>query len=264
MGRQSSLDGMAPTQLTFEELVKAVLRQAPDGVLDQLAEAVRAADDLDALGDHLIGHFVDRARLSGVSWTQIGARLGVSKQAAQQRYVPKPPQQDEDAALGPASFARYTRRARDTVMAARQIAIEHRHERMGTEHLLAGLCQDPDGLAYQALAKLTGDVGRIEQLAAAAMPEPRTEPVRAPGTTRALRGVLKLTLDGALDLGHNYIGTEHLLLALANSAGREGAGDGARILAELGVTGEAVRAEIVSYVEEVLRQREEQAKLLGK
>lgn len=248
---------MTSTNLTFEDLVKTVLRQVPDGELDQLAEAVRTADELDALGDHLVGYFVDRARLSGASWTQIGAQLGVSKQAAQQRYVPKAPQQEDSATLGPAVFARYTRRARDTVMAARQIAIEHRHERMGTEHLLAGLCQDPGGLSYQVLAKLTGDAGRVEQLAAAALPEPGPEPVRNPGTTRALRDVLKLTLDASLDLGHNYVGTEHLLLALANSAERDDAGTGARILAGQGVTGEAVRAAVVETVEEVVRQREQ-------
>ena len=252
---------MTPTNLTFEDLVKTIVRQVPQGELDQLAEAVRTADELDALGDHLIGYFVDRARISGASWTQIGAQLGVSKQAAQQRYVPKPPErQDDDAVLGPASFARYTRRARDVVMTARQIAIEHRHERIGTEHLLAGLCQDPDGLAYKVLDTLAGPASRVEELAAAAMPEPGTEPVRNPGTTKALRVVMKLTLDAALDLGHNYVGTEHLLLALANTEGTDDAGGGARVLAELGVTGEAVRAAVVAAVEEFLRQREQLGK----
>src|SRR5437763_958033 len=121
---------MTPTSLTFEELVTAVVRQVPQGELDQLAEAVRTADELDTLA---------------------------------------------------------------------------------------------------------GPVSRVEELAAAAMPEPGTEPVRNPGTTRALREVMKLTLDAALDLGHNYVGTEHLLLALANTEGRDDAGGGARILAELGV-----------------------------
>jgi ClpA/ClpB-like protein len=255
---------MTPTNLTFEDLVKTIVRQVPDGALDQLAEAVRTADELDALGDHLIGYFVDRARISGASWTQIGTQLGVSKQAAQQRYVPKAPQQAEDGALGPASFARYTRRARDVVMAARQIAIEHRHERIGTEHLLAGLCQDPDGLAYKVLDTLAGPASRVEQLAAAAMPEPGAEPVRNPGTTKALRVVMKLTLDAALELGHNYVGTEHLLLALANTEGRDDAGGGARVLAELGVTGETVRAAVVEAVEEFLRQRETLAELTAK
>jgi ATP-dependent Clp protease ATP-binding subunit ClpC len=77
------------------------------------------------------------------------------------------------------------------------------------------------------------------------------------------RKVIVLSQEEARQLHHQYIGTEHLLLAMANSAGRDDAGAGARILAERGITGEAVRAEIVAYVEEVLRQREEQAKLLG-
>src|SRR2546425_1039177 len=88
------------------------------------------------------------------------------------------------------------------------------------------------------------------------MPEPGTEPVRNPGTTKELRVVMKGALDAALDLGHNYVGTEHLLMALANTQGRDDAGGGARVLAELGVTGEAVRAAVVAAVEEFLRQRE--------
>ena len=57
--------------------------------LDQLTDAVLAADHLGEVADHLIGHFVDQARRSGASWTDIGRSMGVSKQAAQKRFVPK-------------------------------------------------------------------------------------------------------------------------------------------------------------------------------
>jgi hypothetical protein len=60
-------------------------------VLDRLSDAVIAADHLGDVADHLIGHFVDQARRSGASWTDIGRSMGVSKQAAQKRFVAKGP-----------------------------------------------------------------------------------------------------------------------------------------------------------------------------
>ncbi|MCW7945472.1 hypothetical protein AAW14_26555 [Streptomyces hygroscopicus] len=66
------------------------------------------------VADHLIGHFVDQARRSGASWTDIGKSMGVTRQAAQKRFVPK-----ESAGLDPSQgFSRYTVRARNVVMAA--------------------------------------------------------------------------------------------------------------------------------------------------
>ena len=57
--------------------------------LEQLTDAVLAAESLGEIADHLIGHFVDQARRSGASWTDIGKCMGVTKQAAQKRFVPK-------------------------------------------------------------------------------------------------------------------------------------------------------------------------------
>ena len=67
----------------LDDLIEAITKVHSDP-LEQLSEAVIAAD-------HLIGHFVDQARHSGASWTQIGQSMGVTKQAAQKRFVPKDP-----------------------------------------------------------------------------------------------------------------------------------------------------------------------------
>ena len=75
-------------QLT--DLIVKVAQEADDALL-RLARAVEMSGQLNELGDHLIGHFVDQARRSGASWTEIGASMGVTKQAAQQRFVPKAP-----------------------------------------------------------------------------------------------------------------------------------------------------------------------------
>src|SRR3954452_2251374 len=82
----------SPTPLTpnvrLDDLIDGIKKVHPDA-LDQLANAVLAADHLGEVADHLIGHFVDQARRSGASWTEIGRSMGVTKQAAQKRFVPK-------------------------------------------------------------------------------------------------------------------------------------------------------------------------------
>src|SRR5690606_40891933 len=100
----------------------------PDNALDHLPGAVVPAGRIGDVADHLIGHFVDQARRSGASWTQIGASMGVTKQAAQKRFVAKPaaptgpaPQgaADEVEPLDPSQgFARLTVQARHVLAAA--------------------------------------------------------------------------------------------------------------------------------------------------
>ena len=81
---------MSDLPVRLHDLIDHVVGLHPDGTaLDHLADAVAAGTQLDELQDHLVGHFVDQARRSGASWTEIGASLGVSKQGAQQRFVPK-------------------------------------------------------------------------------------------------------------------------------------------------------------------------------
>src|SRR3954462_13097722 len=101
---------MEPIRL--DDLITAIttVHQAP---LDQLSDAVLAADHLGDVADHLIGHFVDQARRSGASWTEIGRSMGVTQQAAQKRFVAK----GEDAAQ---QFSRYTDRARKVVVTSQE------------------------------------------------------------------------------------------------------------------------------------------------
>src|SRR5689334_5232658 len=108
-----------PTQTTnpvrLDDLIEAIKKVHTDA-LDQLSDAVIAADHLGDIADHLIGHFVYQARRSGASWSEIGRSMGVTKQAAQKRFVAKPA--GDAAALDPdAGFARFTPRARNVVMA---------------------------------------------------------------------------------------------------------------------------------------------------
>ena len=119
--------------------------------LEQLTDAMLAAEALGDVADHLIGHFVDQARRSGASWTQIGQCMGVTKQAAQKRFVPKTPA--DASALDPAAgFNRFTPRARNVVVEAQNRAHAAGNAAIQPAHLLLGLLADPTSLAARLLA----------------------------------------------------------------------------------------------------------------
>src|SRR3954471_22910873 len=99
----------------LDDLIEAI-RRAHSDPLDQLSDAVLAGDHLGDVVDHLIGHFVDQARRSGASWTDIGRSMGVTKQAAQKRFIPKDPGRPSE--LDPSQgFTRFAMPARNVVMA---------------------------------------------------------------------------------------------------------------------------------------------------
>ncbi|CAM5228228.1 ATP-dependent Clp protease ATP-binding subunit OS=Streptomyces cyaneofuscatus OX=66883 GN=G3I52_02185 PE=4 SV=1 [Streptomyces cyaneofuscatus] len=99
----------------LDDLIEAIKKTNADA-LEQLSGAVLAADHLGDVADHLIGHFVDQARRSGASWTDIGRSMGVTRQAAQKRFVPKKGESSSD--LDPnEGFNRFTPRARNVVVA---------------------------------------------------------------------------------------------------------------------------------------------------
>src|SRR3954471_20017911 len=98
-----------PTPLVnvrLDDLIAAINRVHPDP-LDGLADAMLAADHLGEIADHLVGHFVDQARRSGASGTDIGRSMGVSKQAARKRFIPADPGSAADAEAGD-GFQRFT------------------------------------------------------------------------------------------------------------------------------------------------------------
>lgn len=230
----------------LDALINQVQRAHPDGdPLDLLAEAVATAGDLTEVADHLIGHFVDHARGQGLSWTQIGARLGVTKQAARKRFAPDdvPP---EPSTVKQKVFGRYTRAAQHAILLAQDNARRHHHHYIGTEHLLLGVCQERTGLAVTAIRAAGASVAAVERAAVDRMRAPSGEvPERIPFTRNAKK-VLELTLRAALRLGNEHVGTEHLLLGL--QAQQEGIA--AQALADAGLDPATVQAEVVRLVAE--------------
>ncbi|MFE2036075.1 Clp protease N-terminal domain-containing protein [Streptomyces scopuliridis] len=218
-----------PTQINnpvrLDDLIEAIKKVHGDA-LDQLQSAVVAADHLGEVADHLIGHFVDQARRSGASWTEIGKSMGVTRQAAQKRFVTK----DEPAPDANQDFGRFTPRARSVVVASQNKAREGGHTQIGTGHLALGLLDDPEGLAAQVLVAQGVQLETVKEAVSEALPEPSGEPVPdlVPFDARAKK-VLELTFREALRLGHNYVGTEHVLLALLEQE------DGKGVLSGLGL-----------------------------
>ncbi|MCZ2810205.1 ATP-dependent Clp protease ATP-binding subunit [Modestobacter sp. VKM Ac-2979] len=231
-----------PPTVRLDDLISAI-QQVHNQPLDQLTDAVLAADHLGEVADHLIGHFVDQARRSGASWTEIGRSMGVTKQAAQKRFVPKDLPMDPDE-----GFNRFTPRARNVVVAAQEAARAAGNVELTTTHLVLGLLTERDGLGAEELVAQGLTLDAVWQAASASLPPAAGDvPALIPFDAGAKKA-LELTFREALRLGHNYIGTEHLLLALLEAE------DGAGLLTSLGVDKATAEQHLIAALSAVSEQ----------
>ena len=140
-------------------------------------------------------------------------------------------------------FERFTERARQVIVHGQAAARELQHGYIGTEHILLGLMGTEDDIASRALRSLgiTEDAVRAEVVRAVGADDAGSS--RLPFTPQAKK-TLELALREALDLGHNYIGGEHILLGLV----RDADAGGSRILAGLGADAETVRHEVMGML----------------
>jgi len=141
-------------------------------------------------------------------------------------------------------FERFTDKARRVVVLAQEEARHLNHNYIGTEHILLGLIQEGEGVAAKALTTLDISLeavrGEVTQIVGRGDEAPTGH---IPFTPRAKK-VLELSLREALALGHNYIGTEHILLGLI----REGQGVAAQVLVKLGASFDRVRQTVVQLL----------------
>jgi ATP-dependent Clp protease ATP-binding subunit ClpC len=138
-------------------------------------------------------------------------------------------------------FERFTERARQVVVLAQDEARTLKHNYIGTEHILLGLLREEEGLAARVLDSLDITVEEVRaQVARIVGKGDEVTTGQIPFTPRAKK-VLELALREALSLGHNYIGTEHILLGLV----RENEGVAARILLDFDADAEKIRNEII-------------------
>ncbi|MFI6348585.1 Clp protease N-terminal domain-containing protein [Streptomyces sp. NPDC050560] len=229
----------------LDDLIQAI-RTVHTDALDQLTDAVLAAEHLGEVADHLIGHFVDQARRAGASWSDIGKSMGVTRQAAQKRFVPKGSESDLDPSQG---FSRYTHRARNVVVAAQNEARAQGHDKIRTEHLVIALLTEPEALAAQAMVGQGVALDAVRDAARATLPPAAPSlPALIPFSADAKKA-LELTFREALRLGHNYIGTEHILLGLLEQEG----GDG--VLTGLGIDKATLEGQIKDALAKIMEDR---------
>jgi ATP-dependent Clp protease ATP-binding subunit ClpC len=141
-------------------------------------------------------------------------------------------------------FERFTDRARRVVVLAQEEARKLNHNYIGTEHILLGLIQEGEGHAAKALEELNISIENVKNEVVEIIGEGQQSPSgHIPFTPRAKK-VLELSLREALQLGHNYIGTEHILLGLI----REGEGVAAQVLKKLGAELAQVRQTVIKLI----------------
>ncbi|MEU9171612.1 Clp protease N-terminal domain-containing protein [Streptomyces sp. NPDC048420] len=234
---------MSPLDISLADLIARLDEELPGADnLARISEAHVRAQTLNVLGDQLIDHYVIKAKQAGASWTEIGDAIGVSKQAAQQRHTPAP-------------FERFTKLNRHSIVLAQEAARTHKHDSIGTEHLLLGLLGEPQGLAYELLVAKTGSEQRVREAIEEALP---------PAGAKALRGHIafreesKKAIEQAhrasAGLGHDWVGTEHTLLGLI----RTDNSTAADILRNLGFTPDELHETVRAAVAEHSTARDEQ------
>ncbi|HUL85079.1 MAG TPA: ATP-dependent Clp protease ATP-binding subunit [Actinomycetota bacterium] len=141
-------------------------------------------------------------------------------------------------------FERFTDRARRVVVLAQEEARMLNHNYIGTEHILLGLIHEGEGVAAKALESLNISLEAVRQQVEEIIGQGQAAPTgHIPFTPRAKK-VLELSLREALQLGHNYIGTEHILLGLI----REGEGVAAQVLQKLGADLNRVRQTVIQLL----------------
>jgi ATP-dependent Clp protease ATP-binding subunit ClpA len=218
-------------------LINTIESEAGHTPLDRLAAAASMAQELESAADALLNHFVEQCRNAGHSWTEISGALGVTKQAVHKRFAPPN-----------FAFERFTDRARKVLAEAKAAAVAHGQESLGTDHMLVGLFP-PGGVAADVLEAAGITKAKVEKkLKKGKGGLADGDPV--PFDTHA-KAALENSLREALGMGHNYIGTEHLLLALSRSEEYASA----KILKELGTTTDAIQAAVKERLDAILKAK---------
>jgi ClpA/ClpB-like protein len=217
------------------DLIDEVQRSSPSpDPLDFLASAIAKSDELTADADALVDHFVAEARHAGHSWTVIGERLGVSKQAVRERFG------------GRATHAgreRFMPRLQQCVTAAGTLARRQGSSEISLAHLIVGLASN-EGMASNALHRLGVTPEGLTRAAGLSESVPSQLSVTPPPESDAFTRALRSAAWFAAEQGHDYIGTEHVLFVLATDPGSSVR----RILEELGVQAADVKRELSQCV----------------
>ena len=142
-------------------------------------------------------------------------------------------------------FDRFTERAQKVMVYSQEEAVRQNYNYIGTEHILLGILREGEGIAAQVLKNKGIDLITVRQQVEALVGKGQQEVGQVIGYTPRTKTILELSVEEARSLGQNYIGTEHLLLALI----REGEGVAAQILMAMGLNFDSLRQEIVGLMD---------------
>ena len=234
--------------VSVAELADAVRQQAPGAPLDRVEAALMVSEELALCADDLIGQFVAEARQAGCSWTEIGQRIGVSKQAARQRFGDPPRRAPESLRLSAP--------AGGCLDAARREAAADGAAEVGTEHQLIGLFHE--GVAAAVLEELGVRADAVRAAARELFPggEGGRPGERPPQESAEAREAIRRAAALAQQAGRGEVGTEHLLAALVLDPGSRAR----RVLSHLGVSVTAVKKGLGGYVGPGKRRRRKRGK----
>ncbi len=234
--------------VSVAKLVDAVRQQAPGAPLDRVEAALMVSEELASCADELIGQFVEEARRAGCSWTEIGQRIGVSKQAARQRF-------GDPRRRAPQTW-RLSAPGGGCLEAARREAAADGAAEVGTHHQLIGLFHE--GVAAAVLEELGVRADSVRAAARELFPGGGGLPgERPPQESAEAREAVQRAAAIAQQAGRGYVDTEDLLAALALDPGSRAQ----RVLSHLGVSIAAIKKELDCYVGPGKQRRRKRGKV---
>jgi hypothetical protein len=225
--------------VSLDDLIAQVHRTAGADHLDRVGAAVDVAGGLHERADTLVDHVVGEARRAGVSWTDIGGRLGVSKQAARKRFTERPP----TPVL--AAHVVLRPRLRTCLDRAHEMAAAEQAGQVGTQHLLAGLLAD--GVAAAILDQIGVTAATIQESSGRLFGSPAAgdgPPALSPEAVCAIEAAAHHAQATATNPDRVEVGTEHLLLVLALDPGSRAR----RVLVDLGTDIAVIKKELACHL----------------
>ena len=230
-----------PKQQT--EAIDPVRRERIDELKKELlGDFLTAAEVAEILEVHprTVGEYIRDGKLHAV---QLGGGWRISEKSLRS-FVKSLAELPQAASRDGGLFSRFTDRARKVVTLAQEEARQINHNYIGTEHLLLGLLAEGEGVGALALKALGISLDQIRKDVVSKIGTGSSTPRGPIPFTPRAKKTLELSLREALLLGHNYIGTEHLILALL----KEGAGVASQVLQARGVDDEELREEVLKLL----------------
>jgi len=232
---------MEDLPVDLQDLITTIERSEREP-LQYVTDAMIVAERIADMGDQLVDHFVSQAREAGASWAEIGVSLGVSKQAAQQRFTREQRVRYKMSKGG--LFTRFDETGRNAVQRAVSHARSLRSVEVNTLHLVMGLADPASGRAHAIISNLAGSATQVSDAARESLVGPkRSRKVEHLPFADDCKKVLELALREAIRAKNRNIGSEHILLGLL----RTGSCHGARLLVDHGVS----RKQVETWLEEI-------------